>query len=251
MGSKGRNMGQKILAIIVILAMLLMMGIPPTVIFFFATVVYFVWRAVDRSEQHETRRIFDFYLAANEILRDEERRWYGYEIGEVISQGDAVLHTMKDPPPLVYFALGALHHRVHEYESAVEHLSYVVENDAGNEHSRYAPSPELRRYVNVLRRLEREPAEGPQTMAAIRSLERSRRARAASLLTESREHLSEMKQVKPIPPAINQRPTPAHDPPLRAANSNTVMPQLVAPPTAPQPIADVLRDLYDEEKKTA
>ncbi|MDQ3755899.1 MAG: hypothetical protein M3371_14350 [Acidobacteriota bacterium] len=244
-------MGQKILAIIVILAMLLMMGIPPTVIFFFATVVYFVWRAVDRSEQHETRRIFDFYLAANEILRDEERRWYGYEIGEVISQGDAVLHTMKDPPPLVYFALGALHYRVQEYESAIEHLSYVVENESGDERSRYAPSPELRRYVSVLRRLEREPAEGPQTMAAIRSLERSRRARAASMLAESRERLNAMPQIQPAPPSISQRQSPARDQTLRAANSNTSAPQLAAPPTMPPPIAEVLHDLYDEEKKTA
>ena len=60
-----------------------MMGIPLTVIIFFAVVVYFVCRAVQRSEQQEIRCVFDFYIAANEILRDEERRWYGFEIADV------------------------------------------------------------------------------------------------------------------------------------------------------------------------
>jgi cell division protein FtsW (lipid II flippase) len=101
MGGKGRDFGQKLVAVIVILAMLALMGVPPTVLVFFAVVTYFVWRAVDRSEQHETRRIFDFYLNAHEILRDDERRWFGFEIREVIEQGETVLHTMKDAPPLV------------------------------------------------------------------------------------------------------------------------------------------------------
>ncbi|HYY42506.1 MAG TPA: hypothetical protein VE775_07205, partial [Pyrinomonadaceae bacterium] len=104
MSSKGKDTGHKALAIMVILALLALMGMPPTVIFFFAVVVYFIWRAVDRSEQHETRRIFDFYLNANEILREDERRWFGFEIREVIEQGETVLHTMKDAPPLVHFA---------------------------------------------------------------------------------------------------------------------------------------------------
>src|SRR4028119_489789 len=187
MGSKGRDAGQKLVAIIVILAMLALMGIPPTVIIFFATVVYFVWRAVDRSEQHETRRIFDFYLAANEILREDERRWFGFEITEVISQGEAVVHSMSDAPPLAHFALGTLYHRAGDYEAATEHLAYVSETEAGNEQHCLSPSPELRRYVRVLRRLERDPSEGPQTLAAVRNLERTRRAHVASLLEESRK----------------------------------------------------------------
>ncbi|MGH9945265.1 MAG: hypothetical protein ACRD9R_23180 [Pyrinomonadaceae bacterium] len=256
MASKGREVGQKVLAIIVILAMLAMMGIPPTVIFFFAVVIYFVWRAVDRSEQHETRRIFEFYLAANEVLRDEERRWYGYEIAEVIHQGESVLHSMQDPPPLVYFTLGALHHRVGDYEQAAEHLAYVVENETGDERGRYAPSPELRRYVNVLRRLEREPAEGPQTMAAIRSLERARRARAATFLAESRERAADASRAQPaaIPPHLqaHNQPQPKHqEQPLRTALSQVNAHAPAAPPTMPPPIAEVLRDVYEEEKKTA
>jgi len=254
MGSKGRETGQKILAIIVILAMLTMMGIPPTVIFFFATVIYFVWRAVDRSEQHETRRVFEFYLAANEVLRDDERRWFGYEISEVINQGEAVLHAMKDPPPLVHYALGALHHRVRDFEPAAEHLAYVVESESGEERNRYAPSPELRRYVSVLRRLEREPAEGPQTMAAIRNLERARRARAATLLAESRQRLSEIVHAPhAISPPQRAASAPPHDQLLRGAIPSAIaLPSSsAAPPTMPPPIAEVLRDLYEEEKKTA
>ncbi len=253
MGSKGRETGQKILAIIVILAMLTMMGIPPTVIFFFATVIYFVWRAVDRSEQHETRRVFEFYLAANEVLRDDERRWFGYEISEVINQGEAVLHAMKDPPPLVHYALGALHHRVRDYEPAAEHLAYVVESESGEERNRYTPSPELRRYVSVLRRLEREPAEGPQTMAAIRNLERARRARAATLLAESRQRLSEIVHAPHAIPPQRGVAAPPHDQLLRGATPSAIASSSTptATPTMPPPIAEVLRDLYEEEKKTA
>lgn len=243
------------MAIIVILAMLALMGIPPTVIIFFATVIYFVWRAVDRSEQHETRRIFDFYLAANEILREDERRWFGFEITEVIGQGEAVVHSMTDAPPLAHFALGALYHRAADYEAATEHLAYVVEAGSGDEQHCLSPSPELRRYVRVLRRLERDPSEGPQTLAAVRNLERTRRARVASLLEESRK--------LNVAPALDTNPT-ARDPyrsaaydtqqdaPLRlplAANTNA--PHPLSPPPQPAPISEVLRDLYEEEKKTA
>jgi hypothetical protein len=258
MGSKGRDIGQKLVAIIVILAMLTLMGIPPTVIIFFATVVYFVWRAVDRSEQHETRRIFDFYLAASDVLREDERRWFGFEIAEVIGQGESVVHSMSDSPPLVHFALGALYQRAGDHEAAAEHLAYVLEAEEGDERQRIAPSPELRRYVSVLRRLERDPAEGPQTVAAIRNLERTRRARAVSLLEESRHLGGAPASVAADLTARSSYNGAAHAPmppdalhrlPL-AANVNTPQP-LSSPPPKPAPISEVLRDLYEEEKKTA
>jgi hypothetical protein len=250
MGSKGKDAGHKILAVIVILAMLALMGIPAPVIFFFAVVVYFIWRAVDRSEQHETRRIFDFYLNANEILRDDERRWFGFEIREVIEQGETVLHALKDAPPLVYFTLGALYHHAEEYAEAAEHLAYVVESEAADERHLIAPSPELRRYVSVLRRLEHEPGDGPQTLAAIRSLERARRTRAAQMLAEARARLNST-QPAALPHAAPQTlPTtskPLHD----APRLSFAAPQPPAPPSTPPPIAEVLRDVYEEEKKTA
>src|SRR3954470_95074 len=105
MGTKGREATQRILAIIIIIAMLGVMGIPPSVIIFFTIITYFIWRAVQRSEHQETGRIFEFYISANDILRDEERRWYGFEVQEVLNRGDRILHAMIDPPPLVYFSM--------------------------------------------------------------------------------------------------------------------------------------------------
>jgi len=251
MGSNGKEALQRLLAIIVIMAMLNVMGIPLTVIIFFAVVVYFVWRAVQRSEQHDIRTIFDFYIAANEILRDEERRWYGFEISEATERGERVLHAMTDAPPLVHFTLGALYHRAGDYEAAEDHLSYVLENELGDESRRFAYTPELHRYVQVLRRLEREPAEAPQTMAAIRSLDRIRRTRAATMLEESRHHVvpktisieskSSVKSDAEKSPSVNRLTTRA--PSLAPAQSS-------APPM-PAPIDEVLRDVYEEEKKTA
>ncbi|HLM56109.1 MAG TPA: hypothetical protein VK422_08245 [Pyrinomonadaceae bacterium] len=246
--SKGQETAQRLIAILVIMAMLGVMGIPLTVILFFATVVYFVWRAVQRSEQRDVKNIFDFYIAADAILRDEEKRWYGFEINHVVSEGERVLHLMPDPPPLVYFTLGALHHRAGDYESAAEQLAYVLEDERGDEHSRTNPSAELRRYVEVLRRVEREPAEAPMTMAAIRNLERARRARAAAMLEESRARLREASAKEVLPPHAAARPVESDGP---HAFSSRRPPALAATPPTPQPIAEVLRDLYDEEKKTA
>ena len=244
--TKGQETAQRLIAIVVIMAMLGVMGIPLTVIVFFATVVYFVWRAVQRSEQQDVKNIFDFYIAANEILRDDEKRWYGFEITQVIGEGERVLHLMPDPPPLVYFTLGALYHRAGDHDSAAEHLAYVLEDERGDEHSRTQPSPELRRYVEVLRRIEREPAEAPQTMAAIRSLERARRTRAAAMLGESRTRLA-----APAPSAAAELPAPHGEEkgPYPLAGKRQTPP--TAAPSVPPPIAEVLRDVYEEEKKTA
>jgi nitrogen fixation-related uncharacterized protein len=251
----GKDWGQKLVAILVVLAMLALMGIPLTVLVFFSVVVFFVWRAVDRSEQHETRRVFEFYLAAHEILRDDDRHWFGFEINEAVNQGEAILHAMRDAPPLVYFALGALYQRAGDHEAAAEHLAFVVENESAAEEQRNDPSPELRRYVSVLRRLEREPTEGPQTIAAVRSLERLRRARSAAMLTEARSRLGVARAPQQVaqPDPARERLTPptpfdlgaSRHPHAASANAQP------APPTQPAPIAEVLRDLYEEEKKTA
>jgi hypothetical protein len=291
MSGKGKETAQRLLAIIVIVAMLALMGIPPTVIIFFALVVFFVWRAVDRAEQNDTRRIFDFYIAANEVLRDEDRRWYGFEIAGVIARGENILRSMNDAPPLLHFALGALYHCLGDNRAAAEHLAFVLENEQGDERRRFAPSPELRRYVETLRRLEREPAEGPQSIAAFRSLDRLRRQRAESLLAESRERLKAQTpplEVKPAPVETKRRAVSAiYEPiPLDAARTESRLAEvlqtkneaqesaeesnivsveertsqtnasargktLVARATPPPPITEVLRDLYDEEKKTA
>ncbi len=190
MNGKNKEATQRMLAIIVIIAMMLTMGIPLPVIVFFAIVIYFVWRAVQHTERQEIEGIFNFYIAASEILRDDERRWFGFEIAKVMAHGENILHDMRDAPPLVHFALGALAHRVSDDAVASEHLSYILEDNRGNETHYLNASPELQRYVQVLRNLEREPASGPQTMTAIRNLERTRTARAAQMLEESRARLA-------------------------------------------------------------
>jgi hypothetical protein len=235
--TKGQETAQRLIAVVVIMAMLGVVGIPLTVILFFATVVYFVWRAVQRTEQQDVKNIFDFYVSANEILRDDEKRWYGFEVSQVIGEGERVLHLMPDPPPLVYFALGALYHRVGEHEAAAESLSLLVEDEAGDEHSRTHPSAELRRYVEVLRRIEREPNEAPQTTAAIRGLERARRTRAAAMLEESRaRHGAKPREAMSAAASRGREEGAPHTLPGRR-------PALTPTPVVPPPIADVLRDL--------
>lgn len=250
MGTKGREAAQRILAIVVIIAMLGVMGIPPSIIIFFTVITYFIYRAVQRSEHQETGRIFEFFISANDILRDEERRWYGFEIMEVIERGERVLHSMSDPPPLIYYALGALYNHAGDHQAAVEHLSYVVENDLADERHRLTPSPELSRYVHILRKLEREPSEAPMTMAAIRSLDRARRQRAATLLAESRERLEAIPALtppaQPTPNMIMEHVLSQTDNTAKRASAH-VRPGAHPPP----PIAEVLRDVYEEEKKTA
>ncbi|MFL6228940.1 MAG: hypothetical protein ACJ741_09185 [Pyrinomonadaceae bacterium] len=253
--SKGRDTGQKLVAILVIFAMLALMGLPLTVIIFFAIVAFFVWRAIDRSEQHETRRIFEFYLAAHEILRDDDRRWFGFEINEVIASGESVLASMKDAPTLVHYALGVLHLRAGDVEAAAEHLAYVCEDEQADERRRTHPTSELRRYAAVLRRLERDPQDGPLTIAAVRSLERARTTQAAAQLADARARVA-------TAPAAHLRESAAHG---HAAAAPTPFDfvagklprvtddaaQHVPPPSQPPSITEVLRDLYEEEKKTA
>jgi hypothetical protein len=246
MNNKGKEAAQRLLAIIVIMAMLGVMGIPFSVIIFFATVTFFIWRAVQHTEHQETGRIFEFYIAANDVLRDEERHWFGFEISEVIERGEHILRSMTDPPPLVYFSLGALYHKAGDHEAASEHLSYIVENDLSDERHRLAPSAELRRYVHILRKLEREPAVAPQTMAAIRSLDRARHNRAAFMLAESRERLN---LVTALNPAGDASATSRQSPADAAAQADSQRRRSTLAP--PPPIAEVLRDLYEEEKKTA
>jgi hypothetical protein len=180
-----------------------LMGFPMTIIIFLALVGYFVWRAISRSEMGEIRGVFEFYLLANEILRDDERRWYGFEIQEVVNKGERIFQIMPDPPPLVRFTLGALYNYAGNLKAADEHLSFVQESDRADEKKQLAASPELKSYVRILRKLEREPAEAPQTMAAIRALERARRNRAAALLEDTRKKLKEI-AAAPAPKELPQ-----------------------------------------------
>ncbi len=187
---------QYALAFGLIATMLLVAGFPMFVVFFFGIFAYFLWKTFSQPSRNETREIFEFYLAANEILRDDERRWFGFEVQEVVGRGERLLQIMNGAPPLVYFTLGALYNKIGDHKSAVNHLSYVVENENADEGTYVYPSPDLRNYVKILRKIEREPAEAPQTSAAVRALERARRNRGKSMLENSRIELDKINQKK-------------------------------------------------------
>ena len=255
---------------------------PMFVIFFFGIFAYFLWKTFSQPSRSGTREIFEFYLSANEILRDDERRWFGFEVQEVINRGERILQLMTTAPPLVYFTLGALYNRVGDYKSAVNHLSYIIENDQSDEKTYVYPTPELKNYVKILRKIEREPAEAPQTSAAIRALERARRNRGKTLLETSRnellllndkkqeamnaqkrqiEQLAEINAETKQPPSIvDELPKKEYRPNKRLFDS-TVAPNgngaknpsdkngktKEEPFANRQPISEVLRDIYDKK----
>ncbi len=187
---------QYVMAFGLIATMLLVAGFPMFVIFFFGIFAYFLWKTFSQPSRNETREIFEFYLAANEVLRDDERNWFGFEVQEVVGRGERILQMINGAPPLVYFTLGALYSKIGDHKSAVNHLSYIIENENAAESTYVYPTPELRNYVKVLRKIEREPAEAPQTSAAIRALERARRNRGKTLLENSRVELKELNRKK-------------------------------------------------------
>jgi hypothetical protein len=185
-----KEKAQYVLAFSVVASMLLVAQFPLFVILFFGIFAYFLLRMFSSGSKSETREIFEFYLTANEILRDDDRRWYAFEINDCIRRGEEIVHRLKTAPPLVYFALGALQHKARNHKAAISNLSHVVENPAADELAFVSPTAELQNYVRVLRKIEREPGDAPLTSAAVRALERARKLRAKTLLEESRVKFS-------------------------------------------------------------
>ena len=235
MTSAGKLM-TKAIAVIVIVAMLDAVGVPPMIMVLFTGMCFVIWLFARRAQSREVERIFDFYIAAEAVLREEERRWYGFEISEVIEHGESLLEIMPDPPPLNYYALGALYQRLGNHAACAEYLSKVMEDERYDETHRNAPSPQLRRYVSMLRRIEYQPALAPQTLAAVRSLERARQRNASRLLSESRALAEE----KPVPELTAARSEPSFAP-------SVPLSEISAPP----PITTVLHDVYQDETRTS
>jgi len=227
----------KAIAVIVIVAMLDAVGLSPVIVVFVTGVVLVVWLCARRAQAREVERIFEFYTAAEAILREEERRWYGFEIAEVIEHGESLLEIMPDPPPLSYYALGALYHRLGNHQAAVEYLARITEDESYDEAHRTAPSPQLRRYVMLLRRIEYHPSTAPQTLAAIRSLERARQRQAIKLLDESRNLLPTEKHEAPS----EKQEAPVYE---EVTYSSSLPLSAI---TAPPPISKVLHDVYQDE----
>jgi len=184
--------GQAALTFGVIAAMLFVVGFPLFGIFFLGAIAYFVTRLFAHTSRQDTRKIFEFYLSANEILRDDERRWFGFEIQESIALGERTLKSMRSAPPLVHFALGALYTKSGDHTSAVQHFQQILEDNSIVEQGIVYPTPELREYVRVLRKIEREPAESPMTSSAVRSLERMRKNRGEKMLEESKRFAAQL-----------------------------------------------------------
>jgi len=175
-----------VLAFGVVALMLYVVGFPVFILAFFGALTYFVWKAITGGLRLESRPIFEFYLHANEILRDDGRRWYGFEIKDTIDRGEGIVRSMATAPPLVHFALGALYLSIDDHTLAIKHLAEAIEGGPSDETAIVFPTPELRDYVRLLRKIERSPAESPQTSSAIRSLERLRKNRGARMLDRSR-----------------------------------------------------------------
>jgi|SRR5215813_173930 len=237
MSSSVKKLLQRIVAVIVIVALLDMVGVPTVIMMFFTGVVLVVFFVSRRSQNRELERIFEFYVAADAILRDEDRRWYGFEISDVIKDGERSLEAMPDSPPLQYFALAALYYQVGHYDVTEKYLTRLLEDETYDERHLTAPSPQLRRYVTMLREMECNPVIAPQTLAAVRALERARRRKSKQLLDESRRFLEETADKVRHQTTIEHSPSP---PAQLSAQLSTITP--------PLPIAELLHDIYRDDR---
>ena len=243
-----RKVAQKAVAVVVIVALLDMIGVSPVVMLFLTGVAVAIWFVGRRSESRELEQIFEFYVWADAILRDEERRWYGFEVVEVIANGERALELMPDSPPLHYFALGALYYRIGNYEATAEYLSRLMEDEGYDELHRTTPSSQLRRYVAMLRRIEYEPSTAPQTLSAVRSLERARLKRGAQLLAESRNYLKAAKlTAQPVVCENSLSERQASNQQEHDFSSSRPLSTIPSPP----PISEVLREVYRDENTAA
>jgi hypothetical protein len=189
--NKSKETTQAVLVSGVIILMLYAVGFPMFLLFFLGIIVFFFYKFFGGQQKQlgGTHEVFEFFLNANDILRDDERNWFGFEIQEIIQRGERILRAMPDPPPLLYFTLGSLYNKVGNHKAAIEYLAYISENETSNEKNRSVASPELRHYVQILRKIEQNPAEAPKMSAAVRALERARRNRVASILENSRKEM--------------------------------------------------------------
>jgi len=232
----------------VISTILVAIGFPFIIVFLFGIFAFLIWKVPSLSASKEIREVFDFYIKANEILRDDERRWFGFEIKETINQGEEILEMFPDPPPLLYFTLGALYYKLGDYKAAAQKLSKVAVQQPELLYT--TPSRELQTYVRILRKIENDPAEAPQTSAAIRALERARRNRASNLLAESLSKIeAEKKEIQEEPNLENFQVQEATLPSTKTFHSylteGSNSKKEETEPNERKPISEVLHDIYD------
>ena len=227
--------------IVVIIAVLKIVGIATVIIIGIAGAGLLVFLAFKIRIARKTEVIFAFYVAAEDVLRAGDSRRYRFEMADVIKTGERIVRMMPDPPPLSRFALGALYNSIGDHNATVEQLGFAAEEEVLKESSHVSPSRQLRRYVNRLRKIERAPKRSAKINAAIASLERMQREQAARLLAESQQ------QLKRIVEAYESEVTEQLSAPRKqpAVFSSRSLDSISAPP----PISEVLREIYQEEQK--
>jgi hypothetical protein len=218
-------------------------GATPVVLLCLAGAGIVIFLAFRIRAKRKTDGIFGFYIAADEVLRADERSRYRFEVAEVVRKGEKVVRLMPDPPPLSRFALGALYYSINDHNSAVEQLGFAAEEEVLKESSHVLPSRELRRYVERLRKIERAPKRSAKLKAAIASLESMQQERGAWLLAESQQQLKRI--VESYDSEITEQ--------LQAPRSGVTISngRSLKSITAPPPISEVLNDIYQEEPKAS
>ncbi|QQS33292.1 MAG: hypothetical protein IPM50_01560 [Acidobacteriota bacterium] len=186
-------------ASIVVTALLLFSGFPLAFLFFLASASYLVWRLIAPAKTSTARSIFEFYLLADEIISNPRRRWYGFEVEEVIVRGEEIVRRCDPPPPLALYALGCLYKISGDHERAGVFLN-MLSDESYDEIAIKDPSSELREYVALRRRIERAPEESPKVSRAIRRLERSRMLRLEGVMSELTAHSRQAEVGSGLPP---------------------------------------------------
>jgi hypothetical protein len=230
-----------IVGAIVILAVIKIVGMPPLIIVGIVGVGLLIFLAFTIRARRRTEVIFAFYVAAEDVLRAGDSRRYRFEMADVIKTGERIVRMMPDPPPLSRFALGALYRSIGDHNATVEQLGFAAEEEVLKESSHVSPSRQLRRYVKRLRKIERAPKRAAKINAAIANLERMRREQAARLLAESQQQLKRIVEAYENE-IFEQSLSPRKQP---AVFSSCSLDSISAPP----PISEVLREIYQEEHK--
>jgi hypothetical protein len=237
------RLGAGVVVIAIVLGALQLVRATPVMILAIVALGLLVVLALKIRANRKTKVIFRFYVAANEMLMDDERGRYHFEITEVIKTGQKVIRSMPDAPPLSRFALGALYYSIEDHNAAVEQLGFAAEEEVLKESRHLAPSRQLRRYVSRLRRIERRPKRYAKINAAMASLERMHQERAARLLAESQQQLKRLVEAHESEMSEQIR-APRRDLPIPSSRS---LKSITAPPT----ISEVLNDVYQEEPKAS
>jgi hypothetical protein len=222
---------------VVITALLLYSGFPLAFLFFIGSAALLMWRMLGSSRSSSVRPIFEFYLFADEIISNPRRRWFGFEIDDVIRKGNELIQRYDPAPPLVFVAMAALY-RLRGDTDMSEKCIDAASSLGIDESSVTEPTSDMREYASLLRRIENAPEESPKVARAIRRLERLRNTglnRISPRLSDRGSNLtvgSERVQVAYDPGVIEgifEEETTAND--LRRVR---------------QPITEVLHSVYDQ-----